>query len=326
MGAIGQPRMSPSDWKFLLEIWEQLAFWASSLIFVLAALLVPRRCSRTSAGTIASVLACWSWPRSPLVPSCSSACFRRSRGSAWPARGTRFNVVILWGGLRGAVTLALALAVTENAAISPDVQRFVAVHATGFVLFTLLVQGLTLRPLIRRLGLDRLSAVRSGAPQPGAAFSRGRVASAVRRIGKQYRFSADLFAGVADAYRPAEALSAKTGVAGLLAVATDDEQLRLGLVALTQREREIVLEHFDAQVISGRTVEDMLGDLGQILDRTRAHGYTEYSRPAATASGSPGRSAPRTSCTGGCTSTARSSIGLPTGSSTCSSRESCSRS
>ena len=42
MSAIGQPRMAPNDWRFLQDLWEQLAFWASSLIFILAALLVPR--------------------------------------------------------------------------------------------------------------------------------------------------------------------------------------------------------------------------------------------------------------------------------------------
>src|SRR5260370_953111 len=42
MSAIGQQRISPNDWRFLLDLWEQLAFWASSLIFILAALLVPR--------------------------------------------------------------------------------------------------------------------------------------------------------------------------------------------------------------------------------------------------------------------------------------------
>ena len=75
------------------------------------------------------------------------------------AVSNRYKAVILWGGLRGAVTLALALAVTENVRIGHDVQRFIAVLATGFVLFTLLVNGTTLRLLIHLLGLDRLSAL-----------------------------------------------------------------------------------------------------------------------------------------------------------------------
>src|SRR6202023_3727296 len=69
-----------------------------------------------------------------------------------------YKLAISWGGLRGALTLVLALAATENAALSPEVKRFVAVLATGLVLFTLFVNGTTLRLVIDLLGLDRLSA------------------------------------------------------------------------------------------------------------------------------------------------------------------------
>src|SRR3546814_13865353 len=74
---------------------------------------------------------------------------------------TPFKVVIIWGGLRGSVTLALALAVTENAAIAPEIQRFIAIHATGFALFTLL------RSEERRVGKECVSTCRSRwAPYP----------------------------------------------------------------------------------------------------------------------------------------------------------------
>ena len=49
--------------------------------------------------------------------------------------------MILWGGLRGAVTLALVLAVIQSPGVPEDVRHLVSVLATGFVLFTLLVQG-----------------------------------------------------------------------------------------------------------------------------------------------------------------------------------------
>jgi len=73
--------------------------------------------------------------------------------------------------LRGAVTLALALAVTENNRIDPGVKNAIAILATGFVLFTLLVNGLTLRPIIRLLKLDRLSPLSApgSPPAPSAA-------------------------------------------------------------------------------------------------------------------------------------------------------------
>ncbi len=42
MSATAPARIAPAAWRFLLDLWEQLAYWANSLVFVLAALLVPR--------------------------------------------------------------------------------------------------------------------------------------------------------------------------------------------------------------------------------------------------------------------------------------------
>jgi NhaP-type Na+/H+ and K+/H+ antiporter len=58
--------------------------------------------------------------------------------------------VLAWGGLRGAISLALALSLP--AALGPQ-RDLVRIMTFGVVLFTLLAQGTTLRPLIRRLGL-----------------------------------------------------------------------------------------------------------------------------------------------------------------------------
>src|SRR5215471_16120278 len=93
---------------------------------------------------------------------------------------TAYKLAITWGGLRGAVTLALPLAVTENPNIDAATQSLIAVLATGFVLFTLLVNGLTLRPVMRLLKLDRLSplnkALRSKVLALALAEVRGAVA------------------------------------------------------------------------------------------------------------------------------------------------------
>ncbi len=70
---------------------------------------------------------------------------------------TAYKLAIAWGGLRGALTLVLALSVTENLRLPEEMRHFVAVLATGLVLFTLLVNGATLRAVIHLLGLDRLS-------------------------------------------------------------------------------------------------------------------------------------------------------------------------
>ncbi|MEO8483224.1 MAG: cation:proton antiporter [Acidobacteriota bacterium] len=277
MSAIGQPRITPSDWKFLLEMWEQLAYWASSLIFVLAALLIPHLLVDVSwhDGLVLAVMIVAALVARALIlfgffPLMSAAGLSQRVSH-------RYNVVILWGGLRGAVTLALALAVTENHALPDEVRRFVGVQATGFVLFSLLVPGLTLRSLIRWLGLDRLSAFDQALRSQVLALSRRRVADVVQRVGRQYRVGDEIVSSVAASYRASDA-SATTALAPTSAalVGTDEEQLRLGLVALTQREREIVLEHFDARTVDGRTVEELLASTGVLLERARTRGADAY--------------------------------------------------
>ena len=42
VSAFGRSRIAPGNWSFLADLWDQIAFWARSLVFVLASILVPR--------------------------------------------------------------------------------------------------------------------------------------------------------------------------------------------------------------------------------------------------------------------------------------------
>jgi CPA1 family monovalent cation:H+ antiporter len=66
----------------------------------------------------------------------------------------RWQHVLTWSGLRGAISLALAL--TLPGTLGAD-RQVLWVMAYGVVLFTLLVQGTTMRPLLRRLQINTRS-------------------------------------------------------------------------------------------------------------------------------------------------------------------------
>ena len=70
----------------------------------------------------------------------------------------RYQHVLVWGGLRGALALALALALPDNV---PERDVIVAV-AFAVVAFSIFVQGLTMPWLIRKLGLTSAQAAADG--------------------------------------------------------------------------------------------------------------------------------------------------------------------
>jgi CPA1 family monovalent cation:H+ antiporter len=278
ISAIGQQRISPSDWRLMQDLWEQLAFWASSLIFILAALLVPRMLLAVNwhdllelGVLIVAAMAARGIVLFGLLPTLSAL------GLSQPVNN-RYKAVILWGALRGAVTLALALAVTEQK-ISVQDKHFTAVLATGFVLFTLLVNGTTLRLLIHLLGLDRLSALDSSLRYQVLALSRERVAKAVKAAGASYKFPSDLVSDVARSFArtiPTAGLSA--AIVEPMEVA-EKYRMLLGLVAVANRERELLLRHFEERTVSSKLIERLLADAGRLIDRARA-GQAEYMRMA----------------------------------------------
>jgi Na+:H+ antiporter len=66
-----------------------------------------------------------------------------------PVTSRAERAVLIWGGLRGALTITLALALPPEFA---ERQLMISM-AFGVVLFSLLVQGITLARLVQRTGL-----------------------------------------------------------------------------------------------------------------------------------------------------------------------------
>jgi CPA1 family monovalent cation:H+ antiporter len=83
------------------------------------------------------------------------------RWSRWRLRAG-FQHTLFWGGLRGALALALALAVP---AAEPE-RGVIILTAFVVVAFSIIVQGLTMPWLIKRLGLGRKEAVAAAMPGP----------------------------------------------------------------------------------------------------------------------------------------------------------------
>lgn len=274
----GPARLPPLIWTNLREVWDLLAHWAGALIFILAALLIPRLLEEVRAGdfvlilvVIAAAIAARAVILFGLMPVLS---FLRLS----PVVERPYRVAILWGGLRGAVTLALALAVTESFRVPVEVKRLVGILATGFTLFTLLVQGTTLRWVIGRLGLDRLSPLDQALSNQVIAVALQTVRADVARTAENYELTRETVRS--EAKRFAERLDRAVETAEEGAEIQDRDRITLGLIALSGAERDTILARFREQAISARLSEQILTEADRLIEATRSGGRTGYQRAA----------------------------------------------
>lgn len=271
---LGPGRLAPMNWTNLREVWDVLAHWAGALIFLLAALLVPRLLGDMRlydlfligvvvvAATTARLFMLY--VVLPLLTALGLS----------PKVEPPFRVAIMWGGLRGAVTLALALAVSENIWVPDNVKRDVGVLATGFTLFTLLMQGTTLRWVISLLGLDKLAPLDRALSNQVIAVALQNVREEVAETARKHDLTRDIVRS--EAKRFAARLDDAMQQAEVADEIPDRDRIKLGLVALAGRERDMILEAFREQLISTRLAELMLSDADRLIERTRAGGREEY--------------------------------------------------
>ncbi|MCL4188618.1 MAG: cation:proton antiporter [Rhodobacteraceae bacterium] len=274
----GPARLPPDQWKYLRDTWDLLAHWAGSLVFLLAALLVPRlldgltwRDAGIVGVTVTAAFAARALILFGLLPL-----MRMARVS--PEISPAYKAVILWGGLRGAVTLALALAVSENPRVAPDAQRLVVVVATGFTLFTLLVQGTTLRAMIRLTGIDRPPPLEAALQSQVVAVALQTVRAVVAEVAGRYALTRETVRS--EAKRFAERLDRAVAHAEEGTEILDRDRLTLGLVTLAGREREMVLDGFREGTIPAALMTRMLAAADRLIEGTRIVGRSAYRQAA----------------------------------------------
>ncbi len=139
-GNIGPRGMSPTTRIVVFNFWEFAAFISNSFIFLLIGLRID----------LNDLFGSWQlivWAVIAVLVSRAIAVYGLSRVSR--EIPSKWRHVLYWGGLRGAISLALALSLPASLEGSNQIQLM----AFGVVLFTLLVQGFSMGPLVRRLGL-----------------------------------------------------------------------------------------------------------------------------------------------------------------------------
>ena len=278
VGSTGRTRMSPTTFELLAGAWSQFGFWANSLIFVFAAMLIPRMMADFTWTQVLLILLLFGvtlaaravmvfgvLPLLGLTPLAT----RVSRS---------YRIVMFWGGLRGAVSLALALAVTEQQNLPLEARQFIAVATTGFVMMTLFINGITLRPLIRRLRLNELTPLDRTLRNQVLIIALGELREKVDEIAHAEHIGADVQARIHAVFETGQA---SVGTGEVLQL-THDEKVSVGLAMLAAREEEMFFDTLKAQVVGWRTAESLLARAERLSDAVRAGGLADFQAAIAT--------------------------------------------
>jgi CPA1 family monovalent cation:H+ antiporter len=135
--------LSKQGCEYVLELWDFAAFLANSIVFLLIGITAARvPFSTLGFASLSTAILLILLGRAATVYPISWL-FARSR---WRI-AVPDQHVLWWGGLRGALALALALALPP----STPLRNSIVIVTFVVVAFSVLIQGLTMKPLLTRL-------------------------------------------------------------------------------------------------------------------------------------------------------------------------------
>ena len=144
MGNLGWESPSASQ-QFIKESWQFIAFFINSIVFLLIGDQVYFRQIMPNLPTTVVAIAAVILSRAVTIYGLGGI----SNGLAQSSISWRDQTVLWWGGLRGSVSIALALSIPTTVAGYEEIMA----NVFETVLFTLLLQGLTTKPLLKFLNL-----------------------------------------------------------------------------------------------------------------------------------------------------------------------------
>ncbi len=154
MASIGRTRISPEVTGFLHHFWEMMAHIANTLIFLLVGILVAIRVPlndpkawQALAILYLGILIIRGISITVFIPLLKRIGIGINREKA---------IVLWWGGLRGAVSLALALTVAADDLIPKALGDIILFLCAGIVVLTILINGSTMGLVLKLLGLSAL--------------------------------------------------------------------------------------------------------------------------------------------------------------------------
>lgn len=160
---IGRTRISPEISHFLHQFWEVMTYMANTLIFLIVGVVIMTHTSFDS--PMLWLALGLLYPLLILIRSASVLILMPLLERIGVGITRQKAAVLVWGGLRGAVSLSLALSLAQDTAIPEQLREQILFLTAGIVFLTIVVNGSTMEWLLHLLKLDKLPPAKESSVQ-----------------------------------------------------------------------------------------------------------------------------------------------------------------
>ena len=154
-GHSGRTSVSPEVWHFLSEFWELLAYFGNTLIFVVAGTVIGYKLPSFPMGDFVQMIIMY-FACALIRLVVIGIIYAVFRLCGVPLE-KEDQMVAIWAGLRGAVSLSLAMMVFSNAKLCEPIREIVMFHTAGIVVLTVCINSTTIPKLVSLLGFDTVA-------------------------------------------------------------------------------------------------------------------------------------------------------------------------
>ncbi len=259
MAGAGRTRISPEVEHFLHEFWELAAFIANTLIFLIVGVVIAR--SITFALSDLLILAII-YVATIIIRALVIGAFYPMMTRIGYGLSSKDAVVVWWGGLRGAISLALALIVASEMSIAENIRNEVLSLTAGMVILYSLINATTIKAVVEKLGLTRIASAKMAMMENAKRYIHKSTENAIEKL-KDDRFMSGANWNAVKEYLP-EKPDDKN-------LENEERELHLETISETrkrilQKEKASYWRQFSEGLLGPAAVQQLSDDIDVLLD------------------------------------------------------------
>jgi len=154
LASIGRTRISPEVAEFLHHFWQMMAHIANTVIFILVGIIIATRIRLDMIDWWITLGALYVGIQ--VIRAFSVTVFMPLLKRIGVGITKEKAIVLVWGGLRGAVSLALALIIAQDTLLDKELGDQILFLTAGIVVLTIVINSSTMTMVLQYLSLDKL--------------------------------------------------------------------------------------------------------------------------------------------------------------------------